>query len=112
MVTAADYPFLDIMWTMCVFFGFVLWFSLLFKVFGDLFRRSDISGFGKVAWSVFVIIVPLLGVLIYLIAEGKEMAQRDLENHLAQKAAFDAYIRETAAGTGGATGDPAAATKA
>jgi Phospholipase_D-nuclease N-terminal len=102
MVIAADYPFLDILWTMFVFFGFVLWISLLFKVFGDLFRRDDISGWGKFGWSMFMIVVPLLGVLSYLIAQGKEMAQRDLERSLAQKAAFDAYIRETAAGNGGA----------
>jgi len=108
MVIAADYPFLDILWTMFVFFGFVLWFSLLFKVFGDVFRRHDISGWGKFGWSMFVIVVPLIGVFIYLIAQGKEMAQRDLENQLAQKAAFDAYIREAAA----SAGDPVAPTKA
>lgn len=99
MVIATDYPFLDILWTMFVFFGFVLWFMLLFRVFGDLFRRDDISGWGKFGWSMFVIIAPLLGVFIYLIAQGRQMAQRDLETALAQKAAFDEYIRETAAGT-------------
>jgi hypothetical protein len=98
MVLATDYPFLDILWTMLVFFGFVLWFMLLFRVFGDLFRRADISGWGKFGWSMFVIFAPLLGVFIYLIAQGREMAQRDLEYSLAQKAAFDEYIRETAAG--------------
>ena len=99
MVLAADYPFLDILWTMLVFFGFVLWFMLLFRVFGDLFRRDDISGWGKFGWSMFVILAPFLGVLIYLIAQGRQMAQRDLENAIAQKAAFDEYIREAAAGT-------------
>jgi len=97
MVLAADYPFLDILWTMFVFFGFVLWFSLLIKVYGDIFRRHDISGWGKFGWSMGVLVVPLLGVFVYLIAQGKEMAQRDLERALAQKAAFDAYIREAAA---------------
>jgi hypothetical protein len=110
MVLAADYPFLDVLWTMFVFFGFVLWFSLLFKVFGDLFRRDDISGWGKFGWSMFVIVAPLLGVFIYLIAQGREMAQRDLQQALAQKEAFDAYIRETAAGNSGA-GDQVTATK-
>ena len=99
MVLAADYPFLDILWTMLVFFGFVLWFMLLFRVFGDLFRRDDISGWGKFGWSMFVILAPFLGVFIYLIAQGRQMAQRDLENAIAQKAAFDEYIREAAAGT-------------
>ena len=99
MVLAADYPFLDILWTMFVFFGFVLWFMLLFRVFGDVFRRDDISGWGKFGWSLFVIVAPLLGVLVYLITQGQQMAQRDLENARAQKEAFDAYIREAAAGT-------------
>ncbi len=99
MVLAADYPFLDILWTMLVFFGFVLWFMLLFRVFGDVFRRDDISGWGKFGWSMFVILAPFLGVFIYLIAQGRQMAQRDLENAIAQKAAFDEYIREAAAGT-------------
>ena len=110
MVIAADYPFLDILWTMLVLFGFILWFSLLFKVFGDVFRRDDISGWGKFGWSLFVIVAPLLGVFIYLITQGRQMAQRDLEHALAQKAAFDAYIREAAAGNTGA-GDQVAATK-
>ena len=96
MVIATDYPLLDVIWTMFVFFGFVLWFSLLFKVFGDLFRRDDVSGFGKFGWSVFVIVLPLVGVLCYLVSQGRAMAVRDQEAMLAQKAAFDAYIRETA----------------
>jgi hypothetical protein len=100
VLTAADYPFLDILGTMLVLFGFVIWFSLLFRVFGDLFRRHDIGGFAKLMWSVFVIVVPLLGVLAYLIAEGKEMGRRDVEALQAQKADFDAYVRETA-GNGG-----------
>jgi hypothetical protein len=110
MAIAADYPFLDILGTMFVFFGFVLWFSLLIKVYGDVFRRTDISGWAKFAWSMFVLVAPLLGVFVYLIAQGKEMTQRDLERALAQKAAFDTYIRETAAGNGG-TVDPVATTK-
>ena len=100
MVIAADYPFLDILGSMLVFFGFVLWFWLVIRVFGDVFRRHDIGGFAKFMWSLFVIVVPLLGVLIYLIAEGKEMGQRDVEAIRAQKADLDAYVRETA-GNGG-----------
>jgi Phospholipase_D-nuclease N-terminal len=97
---AADYPFLDILGTMLVFFGFVVWFTLLIKVFADVFRRHDIGGFAKFMWSLFVIVVPLLGVLIYLIAEGKEMGRRDVEHIQAQKADFDAYVRQTAGGGG------------
>jgi hypothetical protein len=97
---AADYPFLDILGTMLVFFGFVIWFTLLIKVFSDVFRRHDIGGFTKFLWSLFVIVVPLLGVLIYLIAEGKEMGRRDMEQIQSQKADFDAYVRQTAGNSG------------
>jgi hypothetical protein len=97
---AADYPFLDILWTMLVFFGFVIWFTLVIRVFGDVFRRHDISGFAKFGWSLFVIVVPLLGVLTYLIANGQEMRQRDVEEARTAKAEFDAYLRQ-AAGNGG-----------
>jgi Short C-terminal domain/Phospholipase_D-nuclease N-terminal len=108
LVLAADYPFLDILGTMLFFFAFVIWFWLLIKVFSDVFRRHDIGGWGKFFWSLFVIVVPLLGVLVYLIVEGREMGQRDLEQMQAQKAAFDAYVRDTAAG-GGPGNDIAAA---
>ena len=100
MVFAADYPFLDILGTMLVFFGFVVWFWLLIRVFGDVFRRNDIGGWAKFFWSVFVIVIPLLGVLIYLIAQGEKIGERDMEAADAQKAEFDAYVRQTA-GNGG-----------
>ena len=100
MVFAADYPFLDILGTMLVFFGFVVWFWLLIRVFGDVFRRNDIGGWAKFFWSVFVIVIPLLGVLIYLIAQGEKIGERDMEAANAQKAEFDAYVRQTA-GNGG-----------
>jgi len=108
MVIAADYPFLDILGTMLVFFGFVVWFWLLMRVFGDVFRRKDIGGGAKFFWSVFVIVVPLLGVLIYLIAEGQKIAERDMEEAQAQKAELDAYVRQ-AAGNGGPGNDIAQA---
>ena len=100
MVIAAEYPFLNILGTMVVFFGFVIWFWLLIRVFGDVFRRSDIGGWAKFFWSVFVIVIPLLGVLIYLIAQGEKIGERDMEAANAQKAEFDAYVRQTA-GNGG-----------
>jgi hypothetical protein len=81
---------------MLVFFGFVLWFWLLVRVFSDLFRRHDTSGWAKFAWSLFVIFLPLLGVLVYLISQGRNMAQRDLEQAKLQKAAIDEYIRQAA----------------
>src|SRR5215217_2592377 len=76
MPIAADYPFLDVFWTMLVFFGWVIWFWLLITVFADLFRRHDVSGWGKAGWTLFVIVLPFLGVLIYLIAQGRQMAER------------------------------------
>jgi Phospholipase_D-nuclease N-terminal len=103
MVVAADYPLMEIFWTMLVFFGYVLWFALLFRVFGDLFRRDDVSGFGKFAWSVLVIVVPILGSFAYLISQGSGMMVRELESRAAQQAAFDDHIRKVAA-NGPATG--------
>src|SRR4051812_13728069 len=101
MVLASDYPLLNILETMLVFFGFVVWFWLLIKVFADVFRRHDISGWRKFAWSLFVIVVPLLGVLCYLIANGREMGQRDVEQAQAAQAQMDDYVRSVAGGNGG-----------
>ena len=99
---AADYPFLDVFWTMLVFFVWVAWFMLLFRVIGDIFRRHDIGGGAKVLWLIFVILLPFLGVFIYLIAESKGMAERSLEHSQAHQQQFDAYVRETASSSGGA----------
>jgi hypothetical protein len=100
MVMAADYPFLDIVGTMLVFFAWVIWFVILFRVISDIFRRHDASGWTKAAWMVFVIILPFLGVFIYLIAHGKDMAHRDMEQAQANRAAMDDYVRSVA-GEGG-----------
>ena len=97
MLIAADYPFMDVFWSMLVFFLWVAWLLLLFRVFGDIFRRHTLSGWGKAAWCVFVIVLPFLGVLVYLIAEGSKMAQRDMEQAAASRAEFDSYIRSVAA---------------
>jgi hypothetical protein len=96
MLIAADYPFMDVFWSMLVFFLWVAWLLLLFRIFGDLFRRHDLSGWGKAAWCVFVIFLPFLGVLVYLIAEGKNMARRDVEQAAAARAEFDDYVRSVA----------------
>ena len=100
MVMAADYPLRDILGTMFVFFGFVIWFWLLTMVYGDLFRRSDMGGWAKFFWSVFVLVVPLLGVLIYLIATGGKSGARDSDEARARRAESDTDVRETA-GNGG-----------
>ena len=100
MFLAADYPLLDIIWTMLVFFAWVIWFWLLIAVFGDLFSRHDISGWGKAGWMLLVVALPYLGVFIYLIAEGAHMAERKAAQMQADKASFDEYVRD-AASTGG-----------
>jgi hypothetical protein len=102
MVIAADYPFLDILWTMLVFFGWVIWFWLLIVIFGDLFSRHDISGWGKAAWIVLVVVLPYLGVFIYLIAQGAHMAERRAQQSQAAQADFDNYVKTVAAPGGAA----------
>jgi len=104
VLVAADYPFLDVFWTMLVFFVWVAWFMLLFRVIGDIFRRDDLGGGGKVLWLIFVIVLPFLGVFVYLIAENRGMAERDLERAQASRQQFDAYVRE-AASSGGAAAE-------
>jgi Phospholipase_D-nuclease N-terminal len=101
---AADYPFLDVVWTLIIFFVWVLWFWLLFTVFADVFRRRDLSGWGKAGWLIFCILLPFLGVFVYLIAEHDGMAERNIAQAKSQQAQFDDYVRE-AAGSGGATGE-------
>jgi hypothetical protein len=104
---AADYPFLDVMWTMIVFFLWVLWFWLLFTVFADIFRRHDISGWVKTGWLIFTIVLPFLGVFVYLISQGPGMNERNLERQKSQRAQFDEYVRETAGGGAAAEIDKA-----
>jgi len=102
MLIAADYPFLDVFWTIVIFFVWVAWLMILFRIFGDIFRRQDTSGWGKAAWIVFVIVVPFLGVLIYLIANGDEMGKRDMERTQAAKAEMDDYVKSVASPGGAA----------
>jgi len=102
MLAEADYPFMNILWSMLIFFVFITWIWMVFMIFGDIFRRHDISGWGKAAWSIFVIIVPFLGVLIYLIAQGDGMAQRNAEAAQGQKAQMDDYVRSVASSGGAA----------
>lgn len=92
----AAYDLGDLLWSMLVFFAWIIFFWLLFIVFGDLFRRHDISGWGKAGWTVFVILLPFLGVLIYLIANGQGMAERSASDVQAAQAQTDSYIRSVA----------------
>jgi Short C-terminal domain/Phospholipase_D-nuclease N-terminal len=99
---AADYPFLDVLWTIIIFFLWVLWFWLLFTVFADIFRRSDLSGWGKAGWLIFTIVLPYLGVFVYLISQHEGMTQRNVERARTERAQFDQYVREAAGGGGSA----------
>ena len=105
MALVADYTFLDVFWSMLVFFVWVLWFILLFRVIIDIFSRHDIGGGGKVLWILFVILLPFLGVFVYLIAENDGMTKRTLEKAQAQQAQMDDYIRSTASAGGGAAAE-------
>ena len=96
MLLAADYPFLDVLWSMLVFFLWISWFLLLFHVIGDVFRRRDISGGKKTLWLIFLLFVPFLGVFAYLIANSDDMAQRNAEQAAAAQGEVDDYVRSVA----------------
>ena len=100
----ADYPFFGVLWSMLVFFVWVAWFMLLFRIIGDIFRRRDIGGGAKTLWLIFTLFLPFLGVFVYLIANNDEMAKRDLERHQAAQAQFNDYVQQ-AAGSGGAAAE-------
>ncbi|MDH6113795.1 hypothetical protein P3T36_005693 [Kitasatospora sp. MAP12-15] len=96
-----NYPLLDLFWTMLEFFLWVLWFFLLFKIITDIFRSHDMGGWHKAAWTVFVILLPLVGILVYLIVRGGSMHERDLEQAKRADAAFKAYVKDAAGPDGG-----------
>ncbi len=98
---AYTYPLLSIFWTMLEFFIFFLWIWLLIVIFGDIFRSRDMGGLAKALWVLFVIIVPYLGVLIYLIARGGKMHERAAAAAAQQQQAFDSYVKQTAGSSGG-----------
>ena len=101
---AADYPFLDIFWSMFIFFLFVIWIWILITVFSDIFRRKDIGGGSKALWIIFVIVLPYLGVFVYLIANHDGMADRNIAQMQKQQQATDQYI-QSVAGSGGAAAE-------
>ena len=96
----ADWTFGTVLWEMLIIFAWIIWFWLLITVFADLFRRHDIGGGGKVLWCIFVIILPFLGVFIYLLVEHAGMADRNTQQMQAAQAQTDAYIKDVA-GSGG-----------
>jgi len=104
MPIAADYPFLNILWSMLIFVGFIMWIWLAIMVFMDIFRRRDMGGFAKAIWIIFIIFIPLFGVLVYLIAYHNGIADRNEKGQEAAQAAFDQQVKE-AAGKGGPAGE-------
>ena len=103
MIVAADYPFIDIIGTMLVFFFWVMWFWCLMIVLTDVFRRKDISGWAKAAWTLLVVAVPWLGVLVYLMVHGRDMGERRMGEIATQQAMVDDRIRHVASTNGGST---------
>jgi hypothetical protein len=97
VLLATDYPFLSVMWTLIVVFAWVIWFWLLILVFADIFRRRDISGWLKGLWIVFTIVLPYLGVLLYLITQSRGMAERHAQEAQASQTQVDQYIKSVAA---------------
>ena|SRR5512144_3166744 len=101
MPIAADYPFIDVLWSMIIFFTWVIWIWMMVIILTDVFRRRDIGGWSKALWTIFLIIVPFLGALVYLIANHDGMAERSAKEAQGQKAQFDDYVRNVAGGPAG-----------
>ncbi|WP_371680158.1 SHOCT domain-containing protein [Streptomyces sp. NBC_01276] len=102
---AYDYPVLGAFWTVMWIFLWVLWLVLLFRIIVDLFRDHEMNGWLKALWLLFLILIPFLGVLVYVIARGKNMGKREISHAQEQQEAFNSYIRETAGGSGKSTAD-------
>jgi hypothetical protein len=100
VIVAADYPLLNIFWTILIVFAWVAWFWVLIMIISDLFSREDIGGWGKALWMLFVILVPFLGVFIYLVSQGKGMSQRRMVEAKDSQDQFDSYVRQVAGSEG------------
>jgi Short C-terminal domain/Phospholipase_D-nuclease N-terminal len=96
LAASTNYPVLDAFWTIFVIFAFVVWFWLLFVILTDVFRSHDLSGWGKAAWTIFVLVLPLIGILCYLIVRGPSMHRRATEEADQQEQAFRSYVQEAA----------------
>ncbi|MET9390981.1 SHOCT domain-containing protein [Streptomyces sp. NPDC006624] len=106
MNLAYDYPVLGAFWTIMWIFLWVLWIVLLFRIIGDIFRDDTLGGGAKTGWLLFVVLLPFLGVFVYVLARGKGMGDREVRHAQARQEAFDDYIRQTA-GRGAAPGNEA-----
>ncbi|WP_406193424.1 SHOCT domain-containing protein [Kitasatospora sp. NBC_01560] len=96
MNLAADYPLLNVFWTICWIFLWILWFMLLFRILIDVFHDDSLSGWAKAGWSIFLVFLPFLGVFVYLIARGRGMGEREMKKAQRSQEEFRAYVRETA----------------
>ena len=105
MLIAADYPLLDVFWTMLIFVFWVIWIWILVVILSDVFRRRDLSGWGKAAWVLFVIVLPYLGVFVYLITQHDGMEERSAAAAQGQKEQIDDYVRSVAGDSGGAAAE-------
>ncbi len=94
-----DYPLLGVFWTMLWFFLFFIWIWLLIMIFSDIFRNHEMSGIVKTLWVIFVIVLPFLGILLYLIFNGKSMQERGMQHAAKQQEEFRGYVQEVAADT-------------
>ncbi len=99
---AYTYPLLDFLWTLVEIFLFVIWIWLAIMVFIDIFRSHDMGGWAKALWVLFIVILPFLGILVYLIARGGGMHQRAVDQAARERQAFDSYVRQTAGSAGSA----------
>ena len=104
MTLGADYPLLEAIWTILMIFLFVMWVFLVLRIIIDVFRRDDMSGLRKAAWTATLIFIPIVGVLFYLIIHGGNMAGREIQQVRAQQAQVDDYVRSVA-GSGGAAAE-------
>ena len=98
-----DYPLLNLFLTMLYFFLWIAWLFLLFRIIIDIFRSQDLGGWGKAGWTILILFVPFLGVLIYLIARGSSMQERDMQQARESRQAMDRYITETVKGAAPST---------
>jgi predicted PurR-regulated permease PerM len=103
LVIATSYPFLGILWSTLIIFAWVIFIWIAITVLIDVFRRHDISGWAKAAWVIFVVILPWVGVLVYLIVNHQGMAERRVKEVQASQAQLDEYVRQTAGTAGSAS---------
>ncbi|GAA2479208.1 SHOCT domain-containing protein [Streptomyces thermolineatus] len=98
---AYDYPLLGAFWTVMWIFLWIMWLMLLFRIITDIFRDRRLNGWAKAGWLLLILVLPFLGVLVYLIARGRQMGEREIHHVQEQQKAFDAYVRQAAAGSAG-----------